>query len=65
MTIGTSLAVIAIGAILTFAVNVESRTINLDAVGVILMIVGLIGLAYGTIRFLRTRRASTTIDPIE
>jgi Domain of unknown function (DUF6458) len=44
MGFGTSLFLIAVGAILTFAVEVEVQGFNLDAVGVILMIVGAIGL---------------------
>ena len=44
MGFGTSLFLIAVGAILTFAVEVDADGLNLDAVGVILMIVGLIGL---------------------
>jgi hypothetical protein len=44
MGFGTSLFLLAAGAILTFAVEVEVEGFNLDAVGVILMIVGGIGL---------------------
>jgi hypothetical protein len=44
MGIGTSLFLIAAGAILTFAVEVDVQGFNLDAVGIILMIVGVIGL---------------------
>jgi hypothetical protein len=44
MGFGTSLFLIAVGAILTFAVEVDAEGLNLDAVGVILMIVGVIGL---------------------
>lgn len=44
MTIGASIFLIAIGAILTFAVNVSSNAIDLDAIGAILMIAGLVGL---------------------
>ena len=40
MKIGASLFVIAIGAILTFAVDWSPRGLDLDTVGVILMIVG-------------------------
>ena len=40
MKIGASLFVIAIGAILTFAVDWSPSGIDLDTVGVILMIVG-------------------------
>jgi hypothetical protein len=42
--IGTSLILIAIGAILAFGVNVNSTAIDVAAVGVILLVVGLIGL---------------------
>jgi len=44
MGIGVSIFLIAVGAILTFAVNVTITGIELDTVGVILMIVGLLGL---------------------
>ena len=44
MRIGTSLVLIAIGAILTFAVNVTADGFNINTIGVILMIVGGIGL---------------------
>ncbi|HZM38512.1 MAG TPA: DUF6458 family protein [Acidimicrobiales bacterium] len=44
MGFGTSLFLLAVGAILTFAVNVSVQGLDLDAVGVILMIVGGIGI---------------------
>jgi hypothetical protein len=44
MGFGTSLFLLAVGAILAFAVEVDVEGFNLDAVGVILMIVGGIGL---------------------
>ena len=44
MGIGTSLFLIAIGAILKFAVNERVSGIELSTVGVILMVVGVIGL---------------------
>ena len=44
MGVGTSLFLIAVGALLTFAVEVDAEGLNLDAVGVILMIVGVVGL---------------------
>jgi hypothetical protein len=44
MGIGISVFLLAVGAILTFAVNVTAEGINLDTVGIILMIVGAIGL---------------------
>ena len=44
MGIGVSLFLIAVGAILSFAVSVTTNGIDLDTVGVILMIVGGVGL---------------------
>lgn len=43
MTLGTSLLLIAIGAILRFAVTVSTNGFNLHTVGLILMIVGAVG----------------------
>lgn len=44
MTLGTSILLIAVGAILRYAVNVHSSTINISTVGLILMIAGILGL---------------------
>ena len=44
MGIGVSIFLMAVGAILAFAVNVSSDGINLDTVGVILIILGLVGM---------------------
>jgi uncharacterized protein DUF6458 len=45
MSIGASIFLIAVGAILEFAVTVENpKGFDLNAIGVILMIVGAIGL---------------------
>ena len=44
MGFGTSLFLIAVGAILTFAVTVEAEGFSIDTVGIILMIIGGIGL---------------------
>jgi type IV secretory pathway VirB3-like protein len=46
MGIGVSIFLLALGAIMTFALNVTVSGIDLDTVGVILMVVGLIGLAF-------------------
>jgi len=42
--IGASIVLLAVGAILTFALDVTTEGINLDTVGVILMIAGGLGL---------------------
>ena len=44
MGIGISVFLMAVGAILAFAVNLASDGINLDTVGVILIVLGLVGL---------------------
>ena len=43
MGIGVSLILIAVGAILTWAVTAEASGVDLTTVGVILMVVGLAG----------------------
>jgi len=55
MRIGASLLLIAIGAILKFAVTAKTNGVNLDTVGVVLMIVGVVGLLI-TLAMLGTRR---------
>jgi len=42
--IGVSLFMITLGAILTWAVEVESEGININTVGIILLVVGVLGL---------------------
>ena len=49
MGIGVSLFLIAVGAILDFAVDVHTSGFNLNTMGVILMIVGGIGLLFSLI----------------
>ena len=44
MGLGTSIVVIAAGAILRFAVSVTTTGFNLHTIGVILMVVGALGL---------------------
>ena len=44
VTIGTSILLVAIGAILRYAVNVHSSAFNISTAGLILMIVGILGL---------------------
>lgn len=58
MTSGISVFLAAVGAILAFAVRDTFSAVDLTAVGYILMIAGLIGLA---ISFMRTRGRRTTV----
>jgi hypothetical protein len=57
VTIGGSIALIIIGAILAYAVNYDVSGIDIRLVGVILMIGGLIGLVIGIVRIMSARRA--------
>jgi predicted Na+-dependent transporter len=49
MGIGASIFLIAVGAIITFAVNVAVSGVDLSTIGVILMVVGIIGLLWSLI----------------
>lgn len=44
MGIGASLFLLAVGAILTFAVEVTAEGFNLNTIGIILMVIGGLGL---------------------
>ncbi|MGH9039754.1 MAG: DUF6458 family protein [Acidimicrobiia bacterium] len=46
MGTGVSIFLIAAGAIITFAVETQAEGVDLDAIGVILMIVGILGLLF-------------------
>ena len=62
MSIGASIFLIAVGAILEFAVTVQdSKGFDLNAIGVILMVVGAIGLL---ISLLWTRRVDRLGTPV-
>ena len=56
MRIGTSLVLIAVGAILKFAVTTSVNGVSLSTVGVILMVVGAIGLVLSLILASTARR---------
>ncbi|HXR41128.1 MAG TPA: DUF6458 family protein [Acidothermaceae bacterium] len=60
MGIGVSVFLIAIGAILTFAVHATLSGISIQTVGIILMIAGAIGLLVTLTVFAPRRRTSVT-----
>jgi hypothetical protein len=60
MRLGGSLFLIALGAILKFAVTDSVQHVNLPVVGVILMIVGIVG-ALVELAFWAPRRRRTTV----
>ena len=63
-TIGTSLFLIAVGAILKFAVTLNVVGIDLHTVGVILMVVGCFGLILGLYLLTRSTRAQGVPPPL-
>lgn len=56
MSIGASIALIAVGAILRFAVDADLQGIEIATVGLILMIAGIIGLVVSLILFANASR---------
>ena len=56
MRIGASLVLIAIGAILKFAVTTSVSGVNLASVGVVLMVVGVVGLVLSMVLANTARR---------
>jgi phosphate/sulfate permease len=62
MGIGTSLVIMAIGALMTFAVEVENAEgFNINTAGVILMILGAVGLL-ASLAIWGPRRQRTIVD---
>lgn len=53
MTIGGGIALIIIGAILAFAVDFQIAGLEINTIGFILMIGGLIGLVFGLVTYFR------------
>ena len=64
--LGTSLFLIAVGAILTFAIDATVSGIDIATVGIILMIVGVIGLLISLLYWgpARRRRAAVVERPV-
>ncbi len=64
MTIGSSLFLIAVGAILRYAITRETwNSINIHTIGLILMIVGVVGMILGLYLYLvRGRRDPALAD---
>ena len=66
MRIGSAIVLIALGAILTFAVTVDVSGVDLSTVGVILMAVGALGLLLELAFFAprRHRVSSSYTEPV-
>jgi heme/copper-type cytochrome/quinol oxidase subunit 2 len=71
MGIGTSILLIAVGAILRFAVSVTTHGFNIHTIGLILMVVGIVGLVISLFMMVvwtdRRRNVATVParDPVE
>jgi hypothetical protein len=65
MTIGSSLFLIAVGAILRYAVEDKWKAVDIPTVGLILMIAGAVGFILGLyLTFVRGRPDPTLGDPV-
>jgi membrane-bound ClpP family serine protease len=67
MSLGAGIGLFVIGAILAFAVNVEVEWVDLNLIGYILMVAGVIGIILGIVLITRRRRSDTVshtaVDP--
>jgi uncharacterized membrane protein SirB2 len=67
MSLGTGIVLFVVGAILAFAVNIQVAWLNLQLVGYILMIAGVVGIILGIVLITRRRRTTSTtraaVDP--
>jgi hypothetical protein len=63
MTIGTALFLIAVGAILRYAITDRLAGVNLQVAGLILMVVGAVGLVIALVLTVRGRFARVPPGP--
>jgi hypothetical protein len=63
MSLGASLFLIAVGAILHFAVTADLSGIDIQVVGTILMVIGVIGFAISMWLFLSARQRGEAPPP--
>ncbi|THG29967.1 DUF6458 family protein [Naasia lichenicola] len=68
MSLGAGIFLFAVGAILAFAVNISVDWVNLQVVGYILMVAGIVGIILGIVLIARKRTAVSTtasgVDPV-
>ncbi|MCW3066737.1 MAG: hypothetical protein JWN32_3909 [Solirubrobacterales bacterium] len=64
MTIGTSLVLVAVGAILHYAVTAHVSWIDLQTTGTVLMVVGIVGLVIGLVLAARGRWPTAPPPPV-
>jgi hypothetical protein len=65
MTVGGSIFLVAVGAILRYAVTDSISGIDLATIGLILMIAGIVGLVIGLFMYANASRRTTRAAPVE
>lgn len=65
MGVGTGIFLFVVGAILTFALNVETSVIDLDLVGYILMAAGVVVFLISLVLLLRRRSSVSTVRQVD
>ncbi|NAZ83534.1 hypothetical protein GTR02_17085 [Kineococcus sp. R8] len=61
MRLGSSIFLIAVGAILAFAVSLRVSGVDLQVVGYVLLAVGVLGIVLEFVLFAPRRRTTTTV----
>ena len=62
MTIGGGIFLIAVGAILRYAINDQVKDVDLETIGLILIIVGVAGIVLGLIQQAMARRQTVAYE---
>ena len=62
MTVGAGIFLIAVGAILRYAINDSLKDIDLETIGLILMIAGAAGIILGFIQMAMARRRAVAYE---
>ena len=62
MATGLSLFFLAVGAILTFAIDTTVSGVDLDTIGVILMVIGLLGMLFSLVLWDNWSPRATRVD---
>lgn len=63
MALGTSILLIATGAILRYAVTAEIDFVDIQVVGTILLVIGILGLALSLILMFTAGRRGDVVEP--
>ncbi len=64
MALGTSIFLIAAGAVLAYAVNADIEFIDINTVGTILLVIGILGLVLSLILIFTGRRRDDAVEEV-